>query len=87
MGLAILLFLSATLVKAQATEPLKLATTIELPDLQGRIDDMSIDVQGQRLFVSAHARASFLRNLAGSYLGVRRRGSNPAMIEVFEENR
>jgi hypothetical protein len=29
MGLAILLFLSATLVKAQATEPLKLATTIE----------------------------------------------------------
>ena len=53
MRLAILLFLSATLIKAQATEPLKLETTIELPDVEGRIDHMSIDVQGQRLFVSA----------------------------------
>lgn len=53
MRLAILLFLSASLVRAQATEPLKLERKIELPDVQGRIDHMSIDVKGQRLFVSA----------------------------------
>ena len=53
MCLAMLLFLSATLAKAQANEPLKLEKTIQLPDVQGRIDHMSIDVKGQRLFVSA----------------------------------
>lgn len=51
--LAILPFLCAALVKAQANEPLKLEKTIQLPDVQGRIDHMSIDVKGQRLFVSA----------------------------------
>jgi YVTN family beta-propeller protein len=49
----ILPFLFAALVKAQANEPLKLEKTIQLPDVQGRIDHMSIDVKGQRLFVSA----------------------------------
>jgi DNA-binding beta-propeller fold protein YncE len=53
MRLAILLLLSATWVKAQANEPLKLESTILLPEVQGRIDHMSIDVKGQRLFVSA----------------------------------
>src|ERR1700758_5117840 len=53
MRLAVLLFLSATLVRAQSTEPLKLEKRIELPDVQGRIDHLSIDVKGQRLFVSA----------------------------------
>ena len=53
MRLAILLLLSATLMRAQANEPLKLEKTIELPGVQGRIDHMSIDVKGQRLFVSA----------------------------------
>ncbi len=53
MRLVVLFFLSAALVKAQATQSLKLEKTIELPDVQGRIDHMSIDVKGQRLFVSA----------------------------------
>jgi DNA-binding beta-propeller fold protein YncE len=53
MRLALLLFVSATLAQAQSTEPLKLQAKIELSDVQGRIDHMSIDVQGQRLFVSA----------------------------------
>ena len=53
MRLAIMLLLSATLAEAQTTEPLKLEKTIELPDVQGRIDHMSMDVKGQRLFVSA----------------------------------
>lgn len=53
MRVALLLFLTATLVRAQSTDPLKLEKTIELPGVQGRIDHMSIDVQRQRLFVSA----------------------------------
>jgi DNA-binding beta-propeller fold protein YncE len=41
------------LASAQASQPLRLEKTIELPNVQGRIDHMSIDVKGQRLFVSA----------------------------------
>ncbi len=49
----ILPFLFAALVNAQTNEPLKLEKTIQLPDVQGRIDHMSVDVKSQRLFVSA----------------------------------
>src|SRR5262249_35439463 len=42
-----------SLARAQASEPLKLEKTIPLPDVQGRIDHMSLDVAGHRLFVSA----------------------------------
>ena len=51
--LLVLLFLSATLVRPQATAPLRLEKTIELPEVQGRIDHMSVDAKSQRLFVSA----------------------------------
>src|SRR5690348_3273062 len=44
---------SAALAFAQTAQPLQLEKTIELPDVQGRIDHMSIDVKGERLFVSA----------------------------------
>jgi len=37
----------------QNSQPLRLEKTIELPDVQGRIDHMSLDVKGERLFVSA----------------------------------
>jgi YVTN family beta-propeller protein len=37
----------------QGAQPLRLEKTIELPDVQGRIDHMSVDVKGERLFVSA----------------------------------
>jgi YVTN family beta-propeller protein len=53
MRLAALFFLSATLLRAQTIEPLKLVQKIELPEVQGRIDHMSVDMKGQRLFVSA----------------------------------
>jgi DNA-binding beta-propeller fold protein YncE len=49
----VILFGSAMLASAQAAQPLRLENTIELPDVQGRIDHMSIDVKGERLFVSA----------------------------------
>ena len=50
---AVLLFLSATLAWAQTSEPLRLEKSIELAGVEGRIDHMSLDVQGQRLFVAA----------------------------------
>jgi DNA-binding beta-propeller fold protein YncE len=37
----------------QANQPLRLEKTIELPEVQGRIDHLSVDVKGQRLFISA----------------------------------
>ena len=49
----LIFFSSAVLASAQTAQPLHLEKTIELPDVQGRIDHMSIDVKGERLFVSA----------------------------------
>ena len=49
--LALLLFASSSW--GQTIQPLRLEKTIELPDVQGRIDHMSVDVKGERLFVSA----------------------------------
>jgi len=49
----IILLSYVILASAQAAQPLYLEKTIELPDVQGRIDHMSIDVKGERLFVSA----------------------------------
>ena len=53
MFLTVLVLVSATVAMGQVAAPLKLEQTIELPDVQGRIDHMSIAVAGQRLFVSA----------------------------------
>jgi len=47
------LFSSFTLAYAQSGPPLRLEKTIPLPDVQGRIDHMSFDAIGQRLFVAA----------------------------------
>jgi DNA-binding beta-propeller fold protein YncE len=47
------LFTLATLCVAQSNEPLRLEKTIPLPNIQGRIDHMSIDVKNQRLFMAA----------------------------------
>src|SRR5258708_10343603 len=35
------------------SEPLKLEATIPMAEVQGRIDHLSVDVKGQRLFVAA----------------------------------
>ena len=53
MRILIILVALAGLAWAQAVQPLRLETTIKLPDIQGRIDHLSVDVKGQRLFVSA----------------------------------
>src|SRR5712691_2398206 len=53
MRIFMILLASAVLAWGQATQPLRLEKTVELPDVQGRIDHMSVDVKGERLFVSA----------------------------------
>lgn len=53
MRLVTILLLFAASAWGQASRPLRLEKTIELPDVQGRIDHMSVDVKGGRLFVSA----------------------------------
>jgi YVTN family beta-propeller protein len=47
------LFTFASLAVAQSNEALRLTKTIPLPDVQGRIDHMSLDVRNGRLFVAA----------------------------------
>jgi DNA-binding beta-propeller fold protein YncE len=53
MRVFLILFAVAAVAWGQATQPLRLEKTIELPEVQGRIDHLSVDVNGQRLFVSA----------------------------------
>src|SRR5574337_2009018 len=40
-------------LRARAGQPLKLAGNIPMPGVRGRIDHLSVDVKGRRLFVSA----------------------------------
>src|SRR5712672_356647 len=44
---------NVSLGQSGASEPLKLETTIPMAQVQGRIDHLSIDLKGQRLFVAA----------------------------------
>src|SRR5207302_527466 len=44
---------NASLAQSGVSEQLKLETTIPMAEVQGRIDHLSIDVKGQRLFVAA----------------------------------
>src|SRR5882724_10013483 len=53
MRVFMILLASSALAWGQASQPLRLEKTIEFPEVQGRIDHMSVDVKGQRLFVSA----------------------------------
>ena len=53
MRSVLLLLCSAGLACAQAAQTLRLERTVELPDVQGRIDHMSLDLKGERIFVAA----------------------------------
>jgi DNA-binding beta-propeller fold protein YncE len=55
-GIILLSLLTTTDIicgQSGASDPLKLESTIPLPDVQGRIDHLAIDLKGQRLFVAA----------------------------------
>ena len=55
MGICAVAFTLVCLVSvaAEETAPLRLAQTMPLPQVEGRIDHMAVDVAGQRLFVAA----------------------------------
>ena len=53
MRLLLSLFTFAAIAAPQSSPPLRLRKTIPLPDVQGRIDHMSLDVNTGRLFVAA----------------------------------
>src|ERR1043166_3038723 len=40
-------------IEAQETAPLRFVQAIPLPNVEGRIDHMAVDLKGQRLFVAA----------------------------------
>jgi len=46
-------FISSSLATGKNTETLSLESHIPLPDVKGRIDHLSVDVNGRRLFVAA----------------------------------
>ncbi len=56
----LLIFLGATASRAyaQGTKPLRLAQTIPMPNVKGRIDHMDVDVKGKRLFVAGLENSS-----------------------------
>jgi DNA-binding beta-propeller fold protein YncE len=49
----VVLLAMSLLTRAQTNGPLKLVQTIPLPNVEGRIDHMGVDVDGKRLFVAA----------------------------------
>jgi len=51
--LAAMAILTAQSTYAQEAAPLRLVQTIPLPNVEGRIDHLAIDLKGQRLFVAA----------------------------------
>src|SRR3954454_19277313 len=53
MRLVFILFTFAAMAVPQSKAPLRLRKTIPLPNVQGRIDHMSLDVNNGRLFVAA----------------------------------
>ena len=53
MRILIVIAAFTALAWGQPAQPLRLEKIIEMPDVQGRIDHMSIDVKGERLFVAA----------------------------------
>ena len=53
MRFVVMLLVSASMACAQAAHPLSLKNTVELPDVQGRIDHMALDLKNERLFVAA----------------------------------
>src|SRR3954447_24292042 len=53
MRLLLNLFIFAAMAAPQPNAPLRLRKTIPLPNVQGRIDHMSLDVNNGRLFVAA----------------------------------
>ena len=53
LGLLVPAFVIVRYAPPQKTTPLRLVQTIALPNVEGRIDHLAVDVQNQRLFLAA----------------------------------
>src|SRR5215468_12611833 len=53
LGLLAVASMAGARASAQEEKPLRLAQTIALPAVEGRIDHLAVDVQSQRLFLAA----------------------------------
>jgi YVTN family beta-propeller protein len=53
MRILLMIVACAVVSWSQAVQPLRMEKSIEMPEVQGRIDHLSFDAKGQRLFVSA----------------------------------
>jgi hypothetical protein len=54
LNLLLMVFaLMTTDAQAQESSALRMVQTIPLPNVEGRIDHMAIDLNGQRLFIAA----------------------------------
>jgi len=53
MRILLMIVACAVVSWSQAVQPLRIEKSIEMPEVQGRIDHLSFDAKGQRLFVSA----------------------------------
>src|SRR6478736_4137169 len=54
LNLFLMVFAVMTIdVQAQGSSTLRMVQTIPLPNVEGRIDHMAVDVKGQRLFIAA----------------------------------
>lgn len=53
LGLLVPALVTEQRAPAQEKTPLRLAQTIALPNVEGRIDHLAVDIQGQRLFLAA----------------------------------
>src|SRR2546426_7929470 len=49
----LIVFLMLSGAYAQVNTPLKLVQTIPIPGVEGRIDHLSVDIKGQKLFIAA----------------------------------
>lgn len=58
MYLLFLILSCATFAHSQGAQPLQLQQTVPLPGVKGRIDHLSTDVKGKRLFVAALGNAT-----------------------------
>ena len=53
MRILLMIVACAAVSWAQVAQPLRMEKSIEMPEVEGRIDHLSVDVKGTRLFVSA----------------------------------
>jgi hypothetical protein len=82
LGAVWFVLLTADLFAAE-TSPLRLVQTIRPEGVEGRIDHMTIDVAGQRLFIAALSNNS-VEVVDLLYVAMPHRDKQPAEVRVYD---